>query len=91
MVNPQSFLYRSFLTITSNLGVTHIAHIASPVTISQDDVELRVLQPAIAGTTSILRSAAKSSTVKRVVVTSSFVAICDIAQGWRPGYTYSEV
>lgn len=73
------------------LGVTHVAHVASPLIITQDDVEKNVLQPAIRGTTGIMLSAAKSPTVKHVVVTSSFGAVADISKGWRPGYTYTEV
>lgn len=57
-----------------------------------ENVEENVLQPAIAGTTSILNSAAKAgSTVRRVVVTGSFASVADISKGWRPGYTYTDV
>lgn len=73
------------------IGVTHLIHVASPIIISQDDIELNVLRPAIDGTTSALNSALKAGTVKKVVVTSSFGAVVDISQGWMAGYIYSEV
>lgn len=57
----------------------------------RNDVKNDLLLPAIQGTTEILKSAkAFGSTVKRVVVTSSFVSIFDPRKGNRPGYVYSE-
>jgi nucleoside-diphosphate-sugar epimerase len=70
-------------------GVTHVAHIASPFIIGATDIEKELLIPAINGTTGILTSALKSTTIKSVVATSSFVAVFDPAHGFRPGYTYN--
>lgn len=68
-----------------------IVHTSSPVTFSAEDLEKDILQPAIHGTTEVLKSAkAYGPTVKRVVYTSSFAAIGDPLQGDRPGYVYSE-
>lgn len=54
------------------------------------DVKKDLLDPAIEGTTGILKAIKKSApTVKRVVVTSSFAAIIDPNKGSAPGYTYS--
>ncbi|KAI9763864.1 MAG: hypothetical protein M1840_009048 [Geoglossum simile] len=56
-------------------GVDYVLHIASPLPTSTNDYERDIIKPAIGGTMSILKSANKVSTVKRVVVTSSSVVI----------------
>ncbi|MCJ1316942.1 hypothetical protein MMC15_002263 [Xylographa vitiligo] len=56
-------------------GVTYVLHLASPLANPSDDMEQTIVQPAIKGTTGILYSALKVSTVKRVVITSSVVAV----------------
>jgi nucleoside-diphosphate-sugar epimerase len=55
------------------------------------DVEEDLLKPAIDGTLGVLKSASKTSSVRRVVVTSSFSAVVDMKKGFRPGYTYTSV
>ncbi|KAB2102937.1 hypothetical protein AG0111_0g8858 [Alternaria gaisen] len=72
-------------------GVDGIIHVASPFyngVQNFDDVYL----PAVHGTLEILKSAAKRTDgrIKRVVVTSSFAAVCDFFKGSRPGYVYTE-
>ena len=68
-----------------------VIHTASPFHFNVTDVQKQLLDPAIIGTTGILRSIkAYAPAVKRVVITSSFAAILDPAQGLRPGYVYSE-
>ena len=50
-----------------------------------------LLDPAIIGTTGVLKSIKKSApTVKRVVITSSFASIINPFKGTWPGHTYSE-
>jgi len=50
-----------------------------------------LLDPAIIGTTGILKSIKKSApSVKRVVITSSFAAIINPSKGNWPGHEYSE-
>jgi nucleoside-diphosphate-sugar epimerase len=56
-------------------GVDFIVHIASPLARPSDDDEANIIQPAIRGTLSILYSALKQPSVKRVVFTSSVVAV----------------
>ena len=56
-------------------GVTYVLHLASPLANPSDDMEQTIVQPAIKGTTGILYSALKVPTVKRVVITSSVVAV----------------
>jgi len=70
-------------------GVDVVAHTASPFHFNAPDPEKDMLQPAIQGTLSILKSAAKVPSVKRVVVTSSFASVMDVGKGMRPDYTYS--
>ncbi|KAF2488961.1 NAD(P)-binding protein [Lophium mytilinum] len=71
-------------------GVSGIMHMASPFVLSPTNNETDLLQPAIQITLSVLNSAAApDTTVRRVVLTSSFASILDMAQGYRPGYTYT--
>ncbi|KIW65725.1 hypothetical protein PV04_07952 [Phialophora macrospora] len=56
-------------------GVDFIVHVASPLAKPSDDDEANIIQPAVRGTLSILYSALKQPSVKRVVVTSSVAAV----------------
>ncbi|RPA82715.1 NAD(P)-binding protein [Ascobolus immersus RN42] len=68
-----------------------IIHTASPFHFRVTDIQKQLLEPAIIGTTSVLKAAkAYAPTVKRVVITSSFAAIVDRAIGNDPSKTYSE-
>ncbi len=55
--------------------VGYILHIASPIAFESDDYERDVIAPAVKGTTGILRSALRAPTVKRIVITSSIIAV----------------
>lgn len=56
-----------------------------------EDNKRDLLDPAVNGTTEVLRSIQKNNpTVKRVVITSSFASIVDMDKGARSGYTYTE-
>ena len=55
--------------------VNAIIHFASPLAKPSDDPEKTIIQPAINGTLSILYSALKEHSVKRVVITSSVAAV----------------
>lgn len=55
--------------------VTYILHIASPLAGASDDYERDTIQPAVKGTSGVLKSALKAPTVKRIVITSSIVAV----------------
>ena len=51
-----------------------------------------LLDPAIIGTTGILRAIKKSApSVKKVVITSSFAAVRDVSKGNWPEHTYTEL
>jgi len=59
-------------------GVDYAIHIASPIPSSYepgDDIEQHLIKPAIKGTLGILESAKKAESLRRVVITSSVVAL----------------
>lgn len=70
-----------------------VIHTASPFTTDVDvaDVKEKLLDPAIVGTTELLKAVARyAPQVKRVVLTSSFAAILDGNKGNSYKYTYTE-
>jgi len=68
-----------------------VLHTASPFHFNVTDVQKDLIDPAVIGTTGILRSIKKSApSVKHVVITSSFAAIVNGSKGFWPGHTYSE-
>lgn len=68
-----------------------VVHTASPFHFNVTDVKKELLDPAIIGTTGVLKSIKKSApTVKRVVITSSFASIVNPSKGAWPDHTYSE-
>ncbi|KAF2843705.1 NAD(P)-binding protein [Patellaria atrata CBS 101060] len=69
-----------------------IIHTASPFHYNVTDIQKDLIDPAVIGTTGILKSTkANAPTVKRIVITSSFAAIVNPKKGLWPGHTYSEV
>ncbi|EJT99776.1 NADP-binding protein [Dacryopinax primogenitus] len=66
-------------------GVDAVVHAASPVPDNLDGTQIYV--PAVKGAESIFNSLEKSTTVKRVVLTSSFVAMMEPHEH---GFTYDE-
>lgn len=59
-------------------GVDGVAHTASPYHVTADEPS-EIIDPAVKGTTSILKSAQKNgSSIKRIVVTSSTTAVNDL-------------
>ncbi|KAI9757287.1 MAG: hypothetical protein M4579_003498 [Chaenotheca gracillima] len=68
-----------------------VIHTASPFHFNVTDTKKDLLDPAIIGTTGILKAIkANAPTVKTVVITSSFASIFDGLKGTRPDHTYSE-
>ncbi|KAF2169107.1 hypothetical protein M409DRAFT_20336 [Zasmidium cellare ATCC 36951] len=65
--------------------VKYIIHVASPLSGNAPggDYDTHIINPAIQGTLNILEAAKKSPSVKRVVITSSVVAITPVA-GFAP-------
>lgn len=56
-------------------GCSAIMHLASPFTLKFKDAQKELIDPALKGTRNVLNAATKSSTVKRVILTSSVAAI----------------
>lgn len=63
------------------VDVDIVMHMASPYAINVKDAQRDLVDPAVEGTLSMLRAAAKSKRVKRVVLTSSVAAITDEPDG----------
>jgi dihydroflavonol-4-reductase len=58
-------------------GCDYVLHTASPYTLDAKDPARDLVEPAVEGTGNVLLSAQRSTSVKRVVVTSSMAAITD--------------
>ncbi|KIX96686.1 uncharacterized protein Z520_07405 [Fonsecaea multimorphosa CBS 102226] len=71
-------------------GVDYIIHTASPLPVPSDDDEKNIIRPAINGTLSILRSALKEPSIKKVVITSSVAAVVPSEPGKAPAVDYIE-
>ena len=73
-------------------GVNYVIHIASPLTANYEvplnEQDAHYIQPAVRGTLGMLEAAKKSGTVRRVVITSSIVALVPVSQ--MEGFEYSE-
>ncbi|KAJ4751708.1 Phenylacetaldehyde reductase [Rhynchospora pubera] len=59
---------------TAIAGCVGVFHVASPVLFDPTDFQSELIEPAVEGTLNVLKSCAKASTVKRVVVTSSLAS-----------------
>ncbi|KAH7040367.1 uncharacterized protein B0I36DRAFT_259629 [Microdochium trichocladiopsis] len=72
-------------------GIDYVLHTASPFHYKWKDAKSELLEPAIVGTTSILRAVKQyAPSVKRVVVTSSFASILNEAGLQDPNKVFSE-
>lgn len=77
--------------IVSDPPFEAVIHTASPFHFNVTDVQKELLDPAVIGTTGILKSIKKSApSVKSVVITSSFAAIINPDKGNWPEHTYTE-
>jgi nucleoside-diphosphate-sugar epimerase len=56
-------------------GCTYVEHVASPFPAAAPKDENELVRPAVEGTLRVLRAAAESGTVRRVVITSSVAAV----------------
>jgi len=58
-------------------GCEYVLHTASPYVLTVKDPQRDLVDPAVQGTRTVLESCKKAKTVRRVVVTSSMVALTD--------------
>jgi nucleoside-diphosphate-sugar epimerase len=58
-------------------GSDYVIHVASPLAKPNEDL----LTPAVKGTTSILESASKTPTIKKVVITASVASLVPLGRG----------
>ena len=71
--------------------LVQVIHTASPFQLSVTDNEKELFQPALQGTIGVLKSIKTyNPSVRRVVITSSFASIVNLAKGDWPEHTYSE-
>ncbi|KAH8645393.1 hypothetical protein BX600DRAFT_556213 [Xylariales sp. PMI_506] len=79
------------IAVVSEPPFEAVIHTASPFHFNVTDVQKELLDPAIIGTTGILKAIVRSApSVKTVVITSSFGAIVSpLISGFRPDHTYS--
>ncbi|KAL5357581.1 major facilitator superfamily domain-containing protein [Aspergillus floccosus] len=73
-------------------GCQGVLHLASAFTYdaAPGEFEEKLLLPALNGTTAICEAAAQESSVRRLVIMSSFAAVYDAAKGLQPGRVYTE-
>ncbi|XP_039172565.1 phenylacetaldehyde reductase [Eucalyptus grandis] len=71
-------------------GCECVFHTASPVLLSAADPQAEIIDPALKGTLNVLRSCAKASSIKRVVVTSSMAAVAFTAKPLTSGVVIDE-
>lgn len=81
----------AFDQVTSTPGIEVVLHTASPFNYTWTDAIRDVVDPAVKGTTGILKAIKRNAPqVRRVVVTSSFAAIVDSKTQSDPNVTLSE-
>lgn len=66
---------------SAHVEVDAIMHMASPYVINVKDPQRDLVEPAVEGTLSMLRAAARSKRVRRMILTSSMAAITDEPDG----------
>ena len=69
--------------LTALEGTQYVAHVASPFVLEEPSDENVLIKPAVDGTLGVLKACAKHG-VKRVVLTSSVVAVMHTSQETKP-------
>ncbi|KAM0276962.1 hypothetical protein ACHAQH_006197 [Verticillium albo-atrum] len=81
----------AFDEVVKTPGLEAVLHTASPFHFNFTDPKKDLVDPAVIGTTAILKALHRSApTVKRVVITSSFASIIDEARLADPTKTFTE-
>lgn len=73
-------------------GCEYVFHVASPfvLNVKEDEVEKRLVGPAVQGTTSVLQAVTKAGGVKAVVLTSSVAAVYGKLDERGEGHVFTE-
>jgi nucleoside-diphosphate-sugar epimerase len=83
-------LYESAFSGTRK-PITGVINVAAPFSLKVEDTTRDLLDPAIKSAAGVLEATKLfGPNVRRIVNTSSFGAVLDMSQGYRPGYTYTE-
>ncbi|KAH7153192.1 hypothetical protein EDB81DRAFT_790786 [Dactylonectria macrodidyma] len=80
----------AFDEVAKSPGIDVVLHTASPFHFNITDAKKDLIDPAVIGTTGILKALHESASVKRVVITSSFASIIDEAHFTNPAKTFTE-
>lgn len=79
----------AYIDLFRRTSPTAVLHLASPFSYAVENFERDLMEPAVNGTMAVLRAAALTPSVQRVIHTNSFACIYDASLGTRPGYTYT--
>lgn len=71
-------------------GVHAILHIASPMPLTDGDIRTDYVDPAVRGTLAVLEAAQGFPSVKRVIITSSFLSLSPLDINTNPGFVVEE-
>ena len=81
----------AFDEVVKTPGLEVVLHTASPFHFNWSDPKTELIDPAVVGTTGILKALKRSAPgVKRVVVTSSFASVLDEKHFFDPNHTFTE-
>ncbi|PSR76942.1 NAD dependent epimerase/dehydratase [Coniella lustricola] len=91
VIVPDIAVEGAFDEVVKTPGLEAVLHTASPFHFNTTNPKKDLIDPAVLGTTGILKAISRSApSVKRVVITSSFAAILDRTKTNDPGTTYTE-
>ncbi|KAF7562387.1 hypothetical protein G7046_g1754 [Stylonectria norvegica] len=91
VVVPDIAVPGAFDAVAKTPGLEAVLHTASPFHFNFTDAQTELIDPAVVGTTDLLKALHRSaSSVKRVVITSSFAAILDEAKFTDPSHVFTE-
>ncbi|CAI7591667.1 unnamed protein product [Penicillium bialowiezense] len=65
-------------------GINIIIHLASPMALETDDYDAEIIKPAVSMVTTVLKAASRTSSVRRVILTSSCVTLIPFAWNMDP-------
>ncbi|KAK2867856.1 hypothetical protein FQN49_003402 [Arthroderma sp. PD_2] len=88
VIVPEIAHEQAFDEVVKLPGIEAVMHTASPCTLKFTDAKTELVDPALLGTTNVLRAVQRDAPqVRRIIITSSIAAILDVAN---PTATFSE-